>query len=554
MAGSDYMSQGNQGDQVFRDSPYVQVGGQQIRTPTSVNLSDMFKTPSTPSGQFDTPAGAQLPPITFDEPVGDVGGIDAGDFLESSAEWTKYAGIGGDYYMPTAGKTGDFHQGPDGQLYEWREGQGWVGIEGGAGGDEATQRLNEFKGAVSSNTLHITGNIGILDNAVSSYSSYGTLVDGLKSGTLSTAQAEAQRSEAYAAEKGKIQQAYRDALANYSYSGPGQGAGEAYKKFEQQQNQIQQQALQKLKASNAKVENAIEGFGDGIKGLTQQASQLGIDLSNYDLKTAEDANAVKALIDQKLIGKDYVGLLEATRTTISQDFSTQITSMLEGIDTGDLQFFNEDGDLDLDRLRTGNSAEKWLAQTLDSATGSGFLKDDFMQSVQKVDENGVPVVDADGNPVMEEVFSEEIQGVMNSMDEEMSQQQQRFMQDLKWSAAQQGFSVRDVIFSESFNQYTDEATAQYANEFAGMLDREMDESYTSMANSFNDLLMTTVGAVKAQAFKDEVERQREQALANYQVQNQVLAEEMAQGQANTRSNVIIGLVSAAAAAFGVILG
>ena len=537
MAGTDYMSQGNQGDQVFRDNPYVQVGGQQIRTPTSVNLSDMFRTPSTPSGQFDAPAGAQLPPITFDEEVGDVGGIDASDFLANNSEWTRYSGVGGDYYMPTAGQPGDFHQGPDGQLYEWREGQGWVGLEGGAGGDEATQRLNEFKGAVSSNTLHITGNIGILNNAVSSYSSYGTLVDGLLTGALNATQAEAQRSEAYAAAKAEIYRKY----------------GNINQRDHPQEIRQRALDLQQLKQNNARVMDAIEGFGEGIRKLTQQASQLGIDLSNYDLKTAEGANAVKALIDQKLIGKDYVDLLEATGTTISQDFSTQITSMLEGIDSGDLSFFNENGDLDIDRLRAGNSAEQWLAQVMDSATGSGFLEDDFMQSVQQVDENGVPVVDADGNPVMEEVFSEEIQGIMNTMDEEMSQQQQRFMQDLKWSAAQQGFSVKDVVFSEARNQFFDEATAQYANEFAGMLDREMDESYTSMANSFNDLLMTTMGAAKAQAFKDEVERQREQALANYQVQNQVLAEEMAQGKANTKSNVIIGLVSAAAAAFAMIL-
>ncbi len=545
---ADFMTQGNQGDQVFRDSPYVQVGGQQIRTPTSVNLSDMFKTPSTPSGQFDTPEGSQLPPITFDEEAGDVGGIDAGGFLESSSEWTKYSGVGGDYYMPTAGKTGDFHQGPDGQLYEWKEGQGWIGIEGGAGGDEATARLNEFKGEVSANTYHITGHLGTLDNVVKNYASYGTLVDGLKSGALSATQADAQRSEAYAAEKAKIKETLLQQREEEI-----QAKGYASQEFLQKQNDTFRQELAKLKKANASAESAIEGYAEGVKGLTQQASQLGIDLSEYDLKTVEGANAVKALIDQKLIGKDYAGLLEATGTTISQDFSTQITTMLEGIDTGDVQFFNESGDFDLERLRAGNSAEQWLAQTLDSATGSGFLENDFMQTVEKLDENGVPVVDANGKPVMEEVFSEEIQGVMNSMNEEMSQQQQRFMQDLKWSAAQQGFSVKDVIFSESFNQYTDEATAQYANEFAGMLDREMSDSYTSMANSFNDLLVTTLGAEKALIFKDEVERQREQALANYQVQNQVLAEEMAQGKANTKSNVIIGLVSAAAAAFGMIL-
>ena len=60
-----YMDQGNE---IIRESPFVQVGGQTMRTPTSVNLEDMFKAPSTPTGQFQAPAGPEVAPIVTEGP------------------------------------------------------------------------------------------------------------------------------------------------------------------------------------------------------------------------------------------------------------------------------------------------------------------------------------------------------------------------------------------------------------------------------------------------------------------------------------------------------
>ncbi len=523
-------------NEIVRESPFVQVGGQTMRTPTSVNLDEMFKTPSTPTGQFQAPAGPEVAPIVTEGPYVSES-IGAGAFLEASEEWTKYPGVGGDYYMPSSGKTGDYHEAPDGQLYEWRDGEGWALVEDGA------SQVLKFKGSVSKSAFHVSAYRGLLDIHSSTYNMQNTVNDLYANNIGATA---------------AIGQLETGRTAAIQVLGPRPvliSGGRDNILGEQRQREIDEWDKQKrdINAAFDSMIDSVDGLKRAIQSLTQSANGLGVNISDLDLSTTEDAREAKSRINNALIGKDYTGFLKLQGTTITQDFGSGVSDMMQQIDSGEFSFYDENGDLDIEGMISAGGAQGWLGESLQAATESGFLQNDFMQWKQKEDENGVLEVDADGNPVMEEVFSDEIQSVMDAMDDQMSDQQQRFMSDLKYSAAQQGFSVEDVIFSKQRLAFENEATAQYANEFAGMLDREMEAGYTSMGASLESLIRQNWSDEKALTFKTEYERQMSEALKDYRVQDQILGEEAAQAQLARRNNIIIGLVSAAAAAFGMIL-
>ena len=514
-------------NEIVRESPFVQVGGQTMRTPTSVNLDEMFKTPSTPTGQFQAPAGPEVAPIVTEGPYVSES-IGAGAFLEASEEWTKYPGVGGDYYMPSSGKTGDYHEAPDGQLYEWRDGEGWALVEDGA------SQVLKFKGSVSKSAFHVSAYRGLLDIHSSTYNMQNTVNDLYANNIGATA---------------AIGQLETGRTAAIQVLGPRPvliSGGRDNILGEQRQREIDEWDKQKrdINAAFDSMIDSVDGLKRAIQSLTQSANGLGVNISDLDLSTTEDAREAKSRINNALIGKDYTGFLKLQGTTITQDFGSGVSDMMQQIDSGEFSFYDENGDLDIEGMISAGGAQGWLGESLQAATESGFLRDDFMQMVDDPKNPGGPQIEA---------FSDEIQGIMDVMDDQMSDQQQRFMSDLKYSAAQQGFSVEDVIFSKQRLAFENEATAQYANEFAGMLDREMEAGYTSMGASLESLIRRTQSDAKALEFKTEYERQMSEALKDYRVQDQILGEEAAQAQLARRNNIIIGLVSAAAAAFGMIL-
>ncbi|KKL52457.1 hypothetical protein LCGC14_2285260, partial [marine sediment metagenome] len=488
-----YMDQGNE---IVRESPFVQVGGQTMRTPTSVNLDEMFKAPSTPAGQFQAPAGPEVAPIVTEGPSVSES-VGAGAYLEKSEEWQKYSGVGGDYYMPTSGKTGDFYKGPDDQLYEWKEGQGWA-LVGGA------TKVQEFKGTVSEATSHVATYRNTLDAGAVAYNMYSTVnnLSGLGA-TAAIAQLEEGRIAALQAAQAKL-----DAVT--SQTG---GRQEVWEAAHQKAKNAYTLEARDINAAFASMIDAVDGLSEAKQSLIRAANSIqGVDISDLDLSTKEGAIEAESRINNALIGKDYEGLLRLQGTTITQDFGSGVSDMMQQIDSGEFSFYDENGDLDIEGMISAGGAEGWLGESLQAATESGFLRDDFMQMVDDPENPGGPQI---------EVFSDEIQGVMDVMDDQMSDQQQRFMSDLKYSAAQQGFSVEDVIFSKQRLAFKNEATAQFANEFAGMLDREMEAGYTSMGASLESLIRQNWSDEKALTFKTEYERQMSEALKDYRVQDQI---------------------------------
>lgn len=518
---ADYMTQGNE---VIREDPFVQVGGQTMRTPTSVNLEDMFRTPGMTPGQFQPPAGPQVPPIVI-EGLYASEMVTADTFLENSSEWTKYSDVGGDYYMPSSGQPGEFHVAPDNSLHEWKNGS-WVPVK------DATDRLAQFKGTVSKDAYHVSVWRGLLNLHSQTYSVQNTVQD-LYAGNIGASAAIAQLEAGRTARLAEAQAEF-DAVPYANRQ-----SAEGYQAYEAARIKFQRVTGEINAAFNTMIEG-VDGLKQATQSLTQAANSLGLNISDLDLSTREGANAAKQLINDALIGKDYTGLLRLQGSTITQDFGASVSDMMQEIDAGTFSFYDENGDLDIDAMIEAGGAQGWFGEALRAATESGFLQSDFMQWVDD-DEN------PDGPQI--EVFSEEIQNIMDAMDDPMAEQHTKFMKDLRHEAALQGFSIEDVIISKQRLAYETEATAQFANEFAGMLDREMEASYTSMGVSLESLIRQKLGETKALEFKTEYERQMTEALKDYQLQDQILAEEMAQERQKNHFNILIGLISAAAIPF-----
>lgn len=530
---ANYMDQGN--DQLYKDSAFIKVGGQTMRTPTSINLSEMLKAPSLAQGDFEAPGAPQVGPIALETPTEGMatGGVSADEYLEASGDWQRVSGPGGYYYMPSAGMPGDFHVGPDDSLYEWQEGRGWVNLEGGAGGDVAAQRLQRFKGGVSKNTFHVIAYRGMIDNFLSEIPTAKSTFTSFFAGNTTVSQAITQLE---AQKQAAIQTMIAEQQKRFNTSDPGHNR-QGYA------NEVARLTA-KINTQFASAEDAISNIDKASRGLLREAGTLGIDIEGLDLHTREGAEEVKRLIMEKLGGTDYQGLLELQGQTMTRDFGTQINELMGRIDSGEYSMYTEDGDVDIEGLKAAGGAQAWLGETLESAIASGFLEESFMQTVDDPDNPGEKI----------QIFSEEIQGVMDSMDESMSRQQQKFMKDLRLSAAQRGISPEDMIFNEKMLAYQTEAEAQFANEFVQMLDTEMDMTYSSLGNSLASMISRTLGDTKAAAFRDEFERQRSEVMKDYQHQTQIIAEEMAGERTANRQNIFVGLISAVGAAFMAIFG
>jgi hypothetical protein len=164
---------------------------------------------------------------------------------------------------------------------------------------------------------------------------------------------------------------------------------------------------------------------------------------------------------------------------------------------------------------------------------TGLLQEDYIQGV---DENG------------NIQFSSEIEDLVSQYDDTIADQQEQLMANLRFQAAAQGVSERDMVFTDTMNAWIDDATMQSATHIAETLKQDLAAGYDSMANSIMNMLKGRVTDAVASSFAEQIAAAKEEALKDYEAQMQMLAEQAAARKGAGIANIFQGLISAAATA------
>ncbi len=128
---ADYTGSNFQGNQLFRQQPYIQIGQNYMRKPTSIDLDEMFQAPQTPATTPFTMAPPELPAYTPEMPAEGMaeGGIEYEQWmLEHADEWEKLWVENIERWMPKNPAEGQIYDDPGGERFLFKQGRWTAGV------------------------------------------------------------------------------------------------------------------------------------------------------------------------------------------------------------------------------------------------------------------------------------------------------------------------------------------------------------------------------------------------------------------------------------------
>lgn len=211
-------------------------------------------------------------------------------------------------------------------------------------------------------------------------------------------------------------------------------------------------------------------------------------------------------------------------------WQTQLEDLMKGVQNGDIDYINDNGLLDTTALRNSDNIwGNWMADVLEQSYDTGVMGDFY-------------TVDTEGNVQ----FSPDVQTLIQHYNDTLTPEQDRYMKQMRLTALQNGRSVYDPYYSNAMSDYISDRSAEVANNVSQLMNKEMQDQYSYIMNSFKSVLTEAAGATQAEEFASAMNNQWADILSNYQMGLEELAQMAAEQDAAASGQTwaaIIGFIS-----------
>jgi hypothetical protein len=213
-------------------------------------------------------------------------------------------------------------------------------------------------------------------------------------------------------------------------------------------------------------------------------------------------------------------------------WDTQLTDLVNQIDTGEIGLTDEDGLLNLDALRnSSNVMGDWMADTIEKSYDTGIIMGEFFQR------------DAEGNIVLSDDM-QQIESYYNDiLDDDMKDQYAEFRRTLARQGLASGQVMGGSAIAEAVTNYQTQVGTQVAEQVTTKLQSEMADQYDYIARALDKAVAAGRENMEEGMFYDQVKLEQEAALAAYEQQMKDLGFQVAETEAARVGDIFNGILS-----------
>ena len=539
---------------LFRPRKYARVGNSVVRSPTQFSLSDLYAPKNIysplPQNLSKPPQVAPVLPQQPQEAIGITNTPNVENFVEQGG-WQKWNTLeGNQVWMPaqradkTALQDGDVYTTSDGAKYRWDASLGtWLKIKRVPDPDTGI-----VKWVIDPEDQPFIGTdaLGNKVGQVVSYESLGDIPD-----DIDTAQGKV---TSYTNQLNTYQTQWTN-LQQSTLQGALDAIGKGYWTSADFQKKYGNHPVGKAVANtigqlnslinNLSSDEDIHSLTNKIKSIlasngwvTSWASVMAkAILGNQDkIATIKDAiDNTKSQLEQARQDLENAKNLESNLPQASGEqqlsditnWQQQLQDTVDKFRAGDISTNPQD------LVNSDNWTERWLGTVLENAQKTGLIVD--------------PFTDANGD------LSPEIQNIINTYNENIANAHTQEMKNLRLAAIMRGHSPNDVYYNEALSNWQAGASMEMANNISNLLVNEMQNSYQFISNALADALRASNKATEADMLQNEMSNQWAQALDDYKMKIESLAQEMADTNAAKQGQIITAIIGLVSSILGTVL-
>jgi len=536
---------------LYRPPKYMRVGNSIVRSPTEFNLSDLYspKNMYSPLPQaLSKPS--QVAPVIPNQPqeaIGVTNVPNVENYIQQGG-WQKWNTIQGNkVWMPTQRadgtpvQDGDIYTTVDGGKYRWDVNLNtWLKLTRKVDADTGIVKwiidpeMQPFIG---------TSRLGDKAGQAVSYESLGKLPEDINTyqGQIDT----------YSEQLPGYQEQYNKVVSQtvqnvLNAAGYGFWTSDYFNK-NYSNTPIGRDIRYVINALNNLIRNGNYDRKTLAKGIKSIFDKKGFRASSYYLagkilENKETLSSIKDAVDKTqtalLEAKESLAEAQDTKSNLiegaigGQDLTNVVNWQPQLEDTID-KFRRGEIEPDIEQLKNGSWAEQWLGNVMEQAQKTGLLVNPFL--------------DNEGNP------SQELQNIMDAYNENIANQHIRTMKNLRLAAIQRGHSPNDVYYNEALSNWQAGASMQIASNISDLLVGEMKDSYEFISNALADALRASNRATEADMLQQQMSNQWAQALDDYKMKIESLAQEMADTEAARQGQIITSIVGLITSILGAVL-
>ena len=243
---------------------------------------------------------------------------------------------------------------------------------------------------------------------------------------------------------------------------------------------------------------------------------------NYEPESEAERNYIENNLN--LINQELERIQEVTPDI--ENWQDQLTSLMEQLEAGELDYLDENGNLDVTALREGNNIMgNWLADVLETSYETGLIQSDFF--------------DEEGNLVPEL----ESMAAFFESDPQAMENWNRYNKQLAMHAIASGHSVESAYYTEATANAVVAYGAQVADQITQTLSDEMKMQYEYIANSFKSAMDEAAEDYATEDFINKMNNAYDAIQQQYQMGLEQLAAQISEGQSGMMGSIFSGALS-----------
>lgn len=531
-----YLDQiGNTFQQLYRKPKYIQIGTTRVYEPMRVDFSHMYQ-------RYEIPVMPEAPiPSTYTPPMPQnyvpTVGMGIEQQYPEQAGWQKWNTLEGtEVWMPTQKQNGtpvqegDIYTNDAGEKYYWSANlNSWLKLkletnpELGSKVWTIDPQLQPFIG---------TNRLGDYSGRPVAYETIGQSSSDINEtieGITQNLNTEVDRI---------LYEAFKAAGKEHWWTGnPFPEGSPNYNELERVKSRLREY-LNNMQFQNKSLEQVKDDItniaSDLIGSMTARILMANVIINNSgNLITIKgQLDYYNDLLDE---AQETEGLGEAQSIATGNiiTWTEQYQNLLEKLDSGEISYIDETGNLDTTQLRQMGMVGNWFADVLENSYKTGLISGDIIQY----------------NPDTGKYeFAPEIQEMENQiglMNEENKRAFQQFNRQLALNAIASGHSLNSGFYSDYTARGIAEYSANVADQISSVMMNEIQSQYQYIANSLKQGLVDIGVNVDMEQFTADIENQWSQIQQQYQQQVEALAQQAAENSAETMGNIVTSAVALA---------
>jgi len=260
---------------------------------------------------------------------------------------------------------------------------------------------------------------------------------------------------------------------------------------------------------------SLVGLKEQIEGLKEPIERLEEQISYFESLPKED------------IGQE-IGVGEI------KSWSESYQELLEGIESGEITYLNEQGNLDLTQLRNMGIMGNWFADVLENSYKTGVIGGNIIQYNEETGEYELA-------PELQEM-----ENYIGFQSPEVQEQWREYNRQLALNAIAAGHSLNSGFYSEHAANVIAEYSANVTNQVAQTMMGEIEAQYNYIANSLKQSLVELGVITDGEAFMADMATQWEANQEQYRQQIEALAMEVAETEAARFGDILTSVLTFAA--------